>query len=84
MEVKAAVAERDRRMWHEGMENKSALEKYRRKEEKKFKVYSLESSCGVLSDECQGFRHFSNFLHHFVLANLATSSIRVNPYASGG
>ena len=28
---------------------------------------------------CQGFSHFSGFfLHHFVLAKLATSSIRVN------
>ena len=26
---------------------------------------------------CQGFGHFSGFLHHFVLAKLATSSIRV-------
>ena len=26
----------------------------------------------------QGFSHFSGFLHHFVLAKLATSSIRVN------
>ena len=28
---------------------------------------------------CQGFWHFSVFLHHFVMAKLATSSIRVNP-----
>ena len=28
---------------------------------------------------CQGFCHFSGFLHHFVLAKLATSSIRVKP-----
>ena len=27
---------------------------------------------------CQGFSHFSGFLHHFVMAKLATSSIRVN------
>ena len=27
---------------------------------------------------CQGFSHFSGFLHQFVLAKLATSSIRVN------
>ena len=27
---------------------------------------------------CQGFNIFSGFLHHFVLAKLATSSIRVN------
>ena len=26
---------------------------------------------------CQGFSHFSDFLHHFVLAKLATTSIRV-------
>ena len=26
---------------------------------------------------CQGFSHFSFFLHHFVTAKLATSSIRV-------
>ena len=26
---------------------------------------------------CQGFSHFSVFLHHFVLAKLATNSIRV-------
>ena len=26
----------------------------------------------------QGFSHFSGFLHHFVLAKLASSSIRVN------
>ena len=27
---------------------------------------------------CQGFSHFSGFLHDFVLAKLATSSMRVN------
>ena len=27
---------------------------------------------------CQGFSHLSGFLHHFVLAKLATSRIRVN------
>ena len=27
---------------------------------------------------CQGFSHLSVFLHHFVMAILATSSIRVN------
>ena len=27
---------------------------------------------------CQGFSHFSCFLHHFVMAKLATISIRVN------
>ena len=26
---------------------------------------------------CQGFSHFSGILHHFVLAKLATTSIRV-------
>ena len=29
---------------------------------------------------CQGFGHFSGFLHNFVLANLATSSIRVRAF----
>ena len=28
---------------------------------------------------CQGFSHFSAFSYHFVLAKLATSSMRVNP-----
>ena len=34
---------------------------------------------------CQGFDHFSGLLHHFVLANLATRSIRVKcpPVLSG-
>ena len=32
---------------------------------------------------CQGFNHFSGLLHHFVLAKLATSSIRVNSEATG-
>ena len=27
---------------------------------------------------CQGFSHFSDVLHHFVFAKLATSSVRVN------
>ena len=27
---------------------------------------------------CKVFSHFSGFLHHFALAELATSSIRVN------
>ena len=27
---------------------------------------------------CQGFSHFPGFLHHFVMAKLATSSIKVN------
>ena len=27
---------------------------------------------------CQGFSHFSCFMHHIVLAKLATTSIRVN------
>ena len=35
----AAVAERDRRKWQEVMGNKSTLEKYRRKEEKKFEEW---------------------------------------------
>ena len=30
---------------------------------------------------CQGFGIFIGFLHHFVLAKLATSSIRVMPRA---
>ena len=29
---------------------------------------------------CLGFSHFSDFLHHFVFAKLATSSIRVNTF----
>ena len=33
MEVKVAVAGRDRLKWQEGMENKSTLEKYRSKQE---------------------------------------------------
>ena len=43
--------------------------------------YSLDSSHWVLSDRvpiCQGISHFPGFLHHFVFAKLATSSIRVN------
>ena len=43
--------------------------------------YSLESSCWALSDEypfAKGFKGFSGFLHNFVLANLAVSSISVN------
>ena len=32
---------------------------------------------------CQGFSHFSVFLHHFILAKLATSSIRVRPSLEG-
>ena len=31
---------------------------------------------------CQNFSHFSGFLHHFVLAKLATSNIKVNSLAS--
>ena len=31
---------------------------------------------------CQGFSHFSGFLHQFILAKLATSSIRVKPLES--
>ena len=38
-EVKVAVAERDRLMWQEGIENKSTLEKYRSKEEKSFEEW---------------------------------------------
>ena len=30
-----------------------------------------------MSTICQGFNHFAGFLHHFVLAKLATSSIRI-------
>ena len=44
--------------------------------------YSLDSSPRVLSDEYPCARIsiiFQCFLHHFVLAKLATSSIRVNP-----
>ena len=36
MEVNSAVKERDRRTWQEWMGNKSTLDKYRSKEEKKF------------------------------------------------
>ena len=39
MEVKSAVTERDKRKWQEGMRNKSMLEKYRSKEEKKFEEW---------------------------------------------
>ena len=39
MEVKSAVTERDRQKWQEGMGNKSMLEKYRSKEEKKFEEW---------------------------------------------
>ena len=45
--------------------------------------YSLESSHWVLSDEYPFARVsviFQFFLHHFVLAKLATSSIRVNAF----
>ena len=38
-EVKVAVDERDRLKWQEGMENKSTLEKYRSKEEKRFEEW---------------------------------------------
>ena len=38
-EVKSAVTKRDRRKWQEGMGNKSMLEKYRSKEEKKFEEW---------------------------------------------
>ena len=33
---------------------------------------------------CQGLGHFSGFLHHFVLAKLATSSIRVKSLINRG
>ena len=33
---------------------------------------------------CQGFSHVSAFLHHFVSAKLATSSIRVNVISECG
>ena len=33
---------------------------------------------------CQAFSYFEGVLHSFVLAKLATSSIRVNPYGVGG
>ena len=53
--------------------------------------YSLDNSglvIQVLSDEYQCARVIvilkSGLLHHFVLSKLATSSIRVNPYAGGG
>ena len=44
-------------------------------------LYSLESSCGVISDEYPCARvsdFFLGFLHYLVLAKLATGSIRVN------
>ena len=37
--------------------------------------YRLDSTQYV--SMCQGFNHFSGFLHHFVLAKLPTSRIRV-------
>ena len=37
-EVKTRVAERDSGKWQEGMKNKSTLEKYSSKEEKKFEL----------------------------------------------
>ena len=42
--------------------------------------YSRVSSCQVLSDVDPCAR-VQSFLHHFVLAKLGTSSIRVNPDA---
>ena len=45
--------------------------------------YSLDSSYWVLLNEYPYARVwviFSPFLHHFILANLATSSVRVNPF----
>ena len=43
--------------------------------------YPLESSLSTFRwvPMCQGFSHLSGFLHHFVLAKLATSSVRVKP-----
>ena len=35
-----------------------------------------------MSTSVPGFQSFSGFVHHFVLASLATSSIRVNSYLS--
>ena len=46
-------------------------------------MYLLESSCQVFSDEYQCARvsvNFQGFLHHFILAKLALSSIMVNPF----
>ena len=37
-----------------------------------------------MSTICQGFSHFKVFLHHFVLAKLATSSIRGNDVGKTG
>ena len=37
-----------------------------------------------MSTMCQGFSHFKVFLHHFVLAKLATSSIRGNDVGKTG
>ena len=34
--------------------------------------------CAIFGAPIQGFKHFSGFLHHFLLAKLATSSKRVN------
>ena len=51
--------------------------------------YWLDSSHWVLSNEypllpmCQGFSYESGVLHHFVLAKLATSSIRVKCNSQG-
>ena len=44
-------------------------------------MHEIAPADRVLSDEYpyrQGFSHLSDFLHHFALANLATSSRRVN------
>ena len=37
-----------------------------------------------MSTNVQGFNHLLVVLHHFVMAKLATNSIRVNPYAVSG
>ena len=41
-------------------------------------IRELSPSILRLAPMCQGFSHFSTFLHRFVLAKLATSNIRVN------
>ena len=43
-----------------------------------FLGYPLLSSTLRFVPVCQGFSHFSAFLHHFVLAKFATTSIRVD------
>ena len=46
--------------------------------------YILSKTCwgGGGVNICKGFIHFSGLLHHFILAKLATSSIRVNRNAN--